>query len=228
MISHSRAENSSTNCTDVNRSTSSGGGDTDGPRQQPSPHSLGSLPPAAKTTVVYYDPEEELIPPENFSMVSTNIYRSSFPRKKNFPFLASLGLKSVVSLVLEEYPGQNLKFFEDHGVKFYQFGIPGNKEPFIQIPDDIITNALVTMLDTRNYPMLVHCNKGKHRTGCLVGCFRKLQKWAATSIFDEYLRFAFPKSRSMDQQFIELYDTSYVWKCVDRAWLPPWVDGMGI
>lgn len=22
--------------------------------------------------------------------------------------------------------------------------------------------------------MLVHCNKGKHRTGCLIGCFRKV------------------------------------------------------
>ena len=44
--------------------------------------------------------------------------------------------------------------------------------------------------DTRNHPVLIHCNKGKHRIGCLIGCLRKLQRWSMTSIFDEYRRFA--------------------------------------
>ena len=91
--------------------------------------------------------------------------------------------------------------------------------------------------------MLVHCNKGKasnkprcckrdmvilsviilqHRTGCLIGCLRKLQNWSHTSIFDEYRRFSHPKSRSMDQQFIELYDANQVWPLVDRRHLPRW------
>ncbi|CAG8814278.1 18832_t:CDS:1, partial [Racocetra fulgida] len=61
-----------------------------------------------------------------------------------------------------------------------------------------------------------------HRTGCLVGCLRKLQRWTHTSIFDEYRRFSCPKSRSMDQQFIELFDASQVWKLVDRDHLPKW------
>ena len=68
--------------------------------------------------------------------------------------------------------------------------------------------------------MLIHCNKGKHRTGCLVGCIRKLQHWSLTSIFDEYRRSSAPKSRSMDQQFIELFDASLV--KVDPQHLPPW------
>ena|ERR1051325_7004355 len=40
--------------------------------------------------------EEELIPPDNFSMVSNWVYRSSFPKKKNFAFLKKLGLKSIL------------------------------------------------------------------------------------------------------------------------------------
>ncbi|RKO82794.1 protein-tyrosine phosphatase, partial [Blyttiomyces helicus] len=68
--------------------------------------------------------------------------------------------------------------------------------------------------------VLIHCNKGKHRTGCLVGCLRKLQHWSYTSIFDEYRRFSHPKSRSMDQQFIELFDASRV--VFDPAHLPDW------
>ena len=33
-----------------------------------------------------------------------------------------------------------------------------------------------THTDSKNHPMLVHCNKGKHRTGCLIGCFRKVSE----------------------------------------------------
>lgn len=93
---------------------------------------------------------------------------------------------------------------------------------FRTVPQDKITAALVTILDRRNHPMLIHCNKGKHRTGCLIGCLRKLQQWSLTTIFDEYRRFSFPKSRSMDQEFIELYREAVVWAQVERHWLPRW------
>lgn len=166
--------------------------------------------------------EEALMPPDNFNMVSNHVYRSSFPKKKHFPFLKKLGLKSVLTLILEEYPEQNMKFLKENEIKFMQFGIAGNKEPFVQIPEDKISRALAEILDRRNHPILIHCNKGKHRTGCLVGCLRKLQHWSHTSIFDEYRRFSHPKSRSMDQQFIELYDTRQMWRLVNYDWLPNW------
>lgn len=40
--------------------------------------------------------QEPLLPPHNFAMVSSFVYRSSFPVRKNFPFLRTLGLKSVL------------------------------------------------------------------------------------------------------------------------------------
>ena len=40
------------------------------------------------------------------------------------------------------------------------------------------------------------------------------------SIFDEYRRFAAPKARAMDQQFIELFDRSKV--TVVAKYLPTW------
>lgn len=86
----------------------------------------------------------------------------------------------------------------------------------------MITAALIAILDRRNHPMLIHCNKGKHRTGCLIGCLRKLQQWSLTTIFDEYRRFSHPKSRSMDQEFIELYQENRVWSEVGYRWLPRW------
>lgn len=111
------------------------------------------------------------------------------------------------------------------------------------IPDEKIRRALSVVLDKRNHPLLIHCNKGKHRTGCLVGCLRKMQCWSSTAIFEEYRRFSFPKSRAMDQLFIELFqpvsftsspaqarlaEVSSVgqdWTCVEKQHLPTWCEG---
>jgi tyrosine-protein phosphatase SIW14 len=64
-------------------------------------------------------------------------------------------------LVQEPYPNENLSFLESAGIQFFQFPIPGNKEPFVVIPDVSIIGALETILDKRNHPILVHCNAGK-------------------------------------------------------------------
>ncbi len=149
-----------------------------------------------------------LIPPENFSQVSVGIYRSGFPTKKNFPFLKSLRLKTILYLCLEEYPSANLDFLAQNGIQLLQFGCQGNKEPFMEIPESVLGSALRQLISTQNQPILIHCNKGKHRTGCLVGIYRKWNKWSLSAIFEEYRRFAAPKERDMDQQFIELFDVT--------------------
>lgn len=163
----------------------------------------------------------EVIPPENFSHVCGEIYRSSFPRPENFEFLRDrLKLRSILVLIPEEYPAENMRFMEETGIKLFQVGMSGNKEPFVNIPSDLLTKALAIVLDPSNHPILIHCNRGKHRTGCLVGCIRKLQNWSLTMIFDEYRRFAFPKVRALDQQFIELYDDREIIRLArERNWL---------
>ncbi|OAY74158.1 putative tyrosine-protein phosphatase [Ananas comosus] len=106
----------------------------------------------------------------------------------------------------EPYPEANMEFLHANGIRLFQFGIDGCKEPFVNIPEDTIREALKVVLDVRNHPILIHCKRGKHRTGCLVGCLRKLQRWCLSSIFDEYRRFAAAKARISDQRFIELFD----------------------
>ncbi|XP_042419296.1 tyrosine-protein phosphatase DSP1-like [Zingiber officinale] len=153
--------------------------------------------------------EEELfVPPLNFAMVDCGLYRSGFPDTANFSFLKTLSLRSVLCLCPEPYPKANLEFLEENGIRLFQFGIDGRKEPFVNIPEDTITEALKVVLDVRNHPLLIHCKRGKHRTGCLVGCLRKLQHWCLTSIFDEYQRFAAAKTRVTDLRFIERFDTA--------------------
>lgn len=166
--------------------------------------------------------DSEVTPPENFSHVVGEIYRSSFPRTENFAFLQKrLKLKSILVLIPEEYPQENLDFMEKANIKLFQVGMSGNKEPFVNIPSDLLTKALEVVLNPENQPILIHCNRGKHRTGCLIGCIRKLQSWSLTMIFDEYRRFAFPKARALDQQFIEMYDDDKIKSiATQNKWLP--------
>lgn len=44
------------------------------------------------------DPRKTLIPPLRFAIVEKNVYRGSYPRPLNFPFLESLKLKTILSL----------------------------------------------------------------------------------------------------------------------------------
>ncbi|EFH55685.1 tyrosine specific protein phosphatase family protein [Arabidopsis lyrata subsp. lyrata] len=90
----------------------------------------------------------------------------------------------------------------------YTNGNSKTSEPLVDILDHKIREALKVLLDEKNHPLLIHCKRGKHRTGCLVGCMRKLQKWCITSIFDEYQRFAAAKARVSDQRFMESFDVS--------------------
>ncbi|XP_022742691.1 probable tyrosine-protein phosphatase At1g05000 [Durio zibethinus] len=153
-------------------------------------------------------------PPPNFSMVEEGICRSSFPQRRNFAFLETLDLRSVIYLCQEPYPEENLEFLRSHNIRLFQFGIEGKTEPSVASLKDAIRGALKILIDVRNHPVLIHCKRGKHRTGSLVGCLRKLQNWCLSSVFEEYQRFAGIKSRKADLRFIETFDIICIRQCL--------------
>ncbi|RKO93618.1 protein-tyrosine phosphatase, partial [Blyttiomyces helicus] len=163
---------------------------------------------------------EKLVPPLNFAMVAPGVYRAGYPNKKNFPFLQKLGLKSIMYLCEDDYSDENSSFLKANNIDIFLVKISGNKEPFGEIDQGQIAGALVKVLDQRNHPILIHCNKGAHRIGCMIGCLRKLQNWSMTSIFDEYRRFAGTKIRIADQEFIEVYSAVVHY---DAANAPKWL-----
>lgn len=138
-----------------------------------------------------------LVPPLNFDMVSSGggsgaIYRSGHPNERNFQFMSTLNLKTIIYLSSDDVR-DNLQGWIDatHGaVKLLHFRLKVNKEPFAEMDQAIVAEALAAILDRRNLPALIHCNKGKYRVGVVTALIRRLQGWSITSIYDEYARFA--------------------------------------
>uniref|UniRef100_A0A7S0HUV5 diphosphoinositol-polyphosphate diphosphatase n=1 Tax=Hanusia phi TaxID=3032 RepID=A0A7S0HUV5_9CRYP len=156
------------------------------------------------------DPKLEqdlLIPPLNFGRVCRGVYRSGFPGKKNFAFLKKLALHSVLNLSEHEYSLETETFFRQNNITWTRLVLQGNKEPLLSSDESVLSEALAKVLEaTADRPLLIHCTKGTHRTGCVVGCLRKLDQWSLTSIFEEYRRYAGTKVHVLDQQFIEFFN----------------------
>ncbi|KAL1921495.1 uncharacterized protein VTP21DRAFT_11211 [Calcarisporiella thermophila] len=171
----------------------------------PADYNTDPTPVAVDPPSIFSDLLIPLVPPLNFAMVAPGVYRSGYPNKQNFPFLRKLKLRTVMYLAAQDYTPEMKQFVEEEGIQFFHYRVDGNKEPFVEINQTDIANALVKLLDRRNHPVLIHCDKGKHRIGVLVGCLRKLQNWSMTSIFDEYRRFGGSKVLP-DQEFIEIFD----------------------
>ncbi|KAL2041254.1 hypothetical protein N7G274_006199 [Stereocaulon virgatum] len=146
-------------------------------------------------------------PVKNFGEVAPRFYRSSFPYAGNLDHLKSLGLKTILTLVNDKNESPEFtKFVNDNGINNIRIEVPAHKSPEVVIPIDIITRVLKIMLDKSNYPLLVHCNKGKHRTGCMVACYRKLHGWSNAAIITEYRRYAVEKFRPLDEAFISSFN----------------------
>lgn len=76
------------------------------------------------------------------------------------------------------------------------------------IPLSTMHSILELVLDPSNYPLLVHCNHGKHRTGCVVAAMRKLAGWQLRRVLDEYKNYAAPKVRDCDVEYIHGFECS--------------------
>ncbi|KAM0132816.1 hypothetical protein ACHAO1_006561 [Botrytis cinerea] len=143
----------------------------------------------------------------NFGVIAPNaIYRSSFPQQEDFEYLGTLGLKSIVTLVKKDFPPEFLAFMEAHGIRHYVIEMQGTKK--VDIPEHIMNQIMRISLDKENHPLLIHCNHGKHRTGCAAAIIRHVSGWNVQSIVEEYKTFAAPKARDVDIKYITEYQVS--------------------
>ncbi|ORY12227.1 tyrosine-protein phosphatase-like protein SIW14 [Clohesyomyces aquaticus] len=184
----------------------------------------GVLPTVARDFASKCPPRlRALVPPTNFgAVVPGSVFRSSYPLEENFDFLKTLKLKTILTLVPEPIPDANLAFMKENGIQHFQVHIPANKGE-ISIPTCQMTKALGVVLDRSNHPILIHCNKGKHRTGCVVGCIQTniFAGEELHNVFDEYHTYADPKARILDECFMEIFDgRTVLWMARRYNWIP--------
>jgi tyrosine-protein phosphatase OCA1 len=144
-------------------------------------------------------------------MVEDDLYRSGQPNELNFPFLEKLQLKTVIWLAPDEPSEAFQNFLDELGIETFHLGMSDHHQnPWNPVSEDMVIEALAMILDKSHYPLYVCCNLGRHRTGTVIGCLRKFQRWNLTSILDEYRRYAGQKVRLLNEQFMELFDTDLV------------------
>ena len=173
--------------------------------------SLSALNVATEAKDVHVEESQPPTPdgsgrPVNFQTIAPGIYRSSYPQVPHFVELEKLNLKTIVTLVPQDLPEAYSKFIAENNITHYHIPILANKDPEIYTSDDVICKVLELMLDSSNYPMLVHCNKGKHRTGCITASFRRVTGWTYEACIAEYERYSKPKDRALDKVFINRFN----------------------
>jgi hypothetical protein len=152
----------------------------------------------------------------NFGIVvEDNIYRSRFPQMEHYKFLVdNLKPKTILTLAPIHQPSDYLELLSCKGIVHKHIELPANKSK-INITQELIERVLSVVSDPSNHPILIHCNKGKHRTGCVVGCLRKVLGASTESILNEYRAYAGTKARPFDIAFLEAFDTTNARRILD-------------
>ncbi|CCF57849.1 hypothetical protein KAFR_0D02020 [Kazachstania africana CBS 2517] len=175
---------------------------------------------------ISHAPEERIVPPLNFCPVERYLYRSGQPSPVNFPFLLNLNLKTIIWLANEEPQDSLLEFCDNYNIslQFAAINPDGGEDdnPWDGLTEHSIINALKTIVNVSNYPLLVCCGMGRHRTGTVIGCLRRIMGWNLASVSEEYRRFTGSRGgRILVELLIEAFDTKLV--NIDESEAPEWL-----
>lgn len=154
-----------------------------------------------------------MIPPPNFGAVKDGtIFRSAFPQDRNLDFLRKLDIRTVLCLVDTEPSASYTAWLGDSGIERKRIDIAPNKDGKVKTTWDSLSDALLFVMDAAHYPLYIHCNQGRHRTGCLVACYRKIQRWPIEKILAEYDAYSSPKARTGDVDLIKAFQPDKVFE----------------
>jgi tyrosine-protein phosphatase SIW14 len=105
-------------------------------------------------------------------------------------------------------------FVRDNGIIHKVIAMQGTKK--VDISDYIMHSIVALALNQDNYPLLIHCNQGRHRTGCAVAVIRHVAGWSIDHILEEYRGFAAPKVRDCDVSYITNYQVTSLENLFDK------------
>jgi len=123
----------------------------------------------------------------NFGVVDGRIYRGEQPGKKDYPALASIGVKTIIDLRDDASPS-SAKYAQNAGLNYINIPIDGHGIP----TDAEAAEFLKVVNDPASGVVYVHCAGGRHRTGSMIAVYRMTQDgWTIDQAYKEMLAYDF-------------------------------------
>jgi hypothetical protein len=132
-------------------------------------------------------------------LIPDAVYRSAEPRAPHFHRLKAMGIRTLVCVKRTLPRARTIAHATARGlhVARIDLGPDGNIGPrAVQRALDVVTQPWL-------WPLLLHCDGGRHRTGVVAAALRKTQGWTMEAALEEYERCAAPAPRQSDRDAIE-------------------------
>jgi protein tyrosine/serine phosphatase len=112
-------------------------------------------------------PEERTLP--RFHEINANLYRGAQPLDGGIKRLSELGVKTIINLRGEnEVTRSEVADARAAHLRYFSVPLPDLSAP----SDEEVEKILAIINDAQNWPVFVHCNHGKDRTGLIIAVYR--------------------------------------------------------
>jgi protein tyrosine/serine phosphatase len=124
---------------------------------------------------------------KNFGQTNEHYYRGAQPEGRDYVDLAALGVKTVIDLTRDGREDE-AGLVKHAGMTFYRIPLTTSERP----SDAAVSQFLTLVNNPTNWPVYVHCQGGRHRTGTMTAVYRITQDgWTADHAYDEMKQYHF-------------------------------------
>src|SRR5262249_44020318 len=124
---------------------------------------------------------------KNFGRTNDNYFRGAQPDSRDYADLATLGIKTVIDLT-RDGRSDEAGLVQRAGMQFYRIPLTTSERP----SEAAVTRFLKLVNDPANWPVYVHCQGGRHRTGVMTAVYRMTNdRWSANQAYDEMKQYHF-------------------------------------
>jgi protein tyrosine/serine phosphatase len=133
------------------------------------------------------------------------LYRSGQPRGIGLELVRLMGIRTLINLRRPDSDGtaEEKAFAAEKGLNFYNFSIGSNHDAI----EDAVRQFLAVVDDKSQWPILVHCSRGKERSGVLSAIFRiENERWSNEMALEETYRLGLERgAMPIPEDFIKNY-----------------------
>jgi len=131
----------------------------------------------------------KVVPPLRFGIVEVGVYRGAYPTLFNFPFLKTLSLRTIISLIPENPTPDLEDFCTVEGVRLLHYMVEKRKDDVTVSMKDM-SEIVSIMIQPARLPVYLHCLDGSEATGLVICCLRRLQAWDSECSTNEFCRYS--------------------------------------